>query len=582
MATMQESAGPRRLRFGIMCHGHQFAAWEASCIRALLEVEGVEPALLIVDDSPAPRPTRGERLRALFDPRTLLWRLYQRAVLNRRSVSTRPVDLAAELAGVPVIRCRPLQSGKWVQRLRPEDLAFIREHDLDFVVRFAFNILRGDVLDCARHGVWSFHHDDPDLYRGQPPGFWEIYRKDPVTGVVLQRLTEKLDAGRILHRGWFRTTALSYAQTRDDIFFGAADWPARLCRQIQAGAAPALDAEPLPGSAPIYRVPNSLQMFKFLWITLRAALAHQFGMIFRAQQWGVAIIDAPVEQVAGLAGPRSPADLVRSAHWLPEPPGRFLADPFADAGDDGALTILAEDFDWSTGRGAIAALTSGAAGETSAPTLAIEEDWHLSYPYLLRLDGELHCIPEMHEARQVALYRAGSDGRAWTKVATLLDGVPIVDPTLFRHEGRWWLFGTRADHGANLKLFAWHADAITGPWTPHVANPLKTDIRSSRPAGPPFSHDGALYRPAQDCSTGYGAAVVVNRVVWLTPVAFEEEPVARIVPDAAGRYPTGLHTLCGAGGRTVIDGSRPAFQPAAAAEALRRKFGRLAGRSGRG
>ena len=126
-----------------------------------------------------------------------------------------------------------------------------------------------------------------------------------------------------------------------------------------------------------------------------------------------------------------------------------------------------------------------------------------------------------------------------------MEGVPIIDPTIFQYEGRWWLFGTRADAGDNFKLFGWHADELTGPWRPHSANPLKTDIRSSRPAGPPFVHDGALYRPAQDCSTGYGAAVVVNRVLTLTPDAFEEEIVSRIAPDTGGRYPTGLHTLCG-------------------------------------
>ena len=92
----------RPLRFGIMCRGTEFADWEALCITNLLAVEGVEPALLIVDDRPVQPPSRRERLRALFDPRTLVWRLYQRLVLNRRSQSTRPVDLSVELAGVPV------------------------------------------------------------------------------------------------------------------------------------------------------------------------------------------------------------------------------------------------------------------------------------------------------------------------------------------------------------------------------------------------------------------------------------------------------------------------------------------------
>ena len=557
-----------------MCRGHEFAAWEASCIRNLMALEGVEPALLIVDDRAQPRPSLKERLPNLFNPKTLLWRVYQRAVLNRSSQASEPVDLSNELVDVPVIRCRPTQSGKFVQRFLPEDVAAIREHNIDFVLRFAFNILRGDILDCARHGIWSFHHGDPDVYRGTPPGFWEIYRRDPVTGTVLQRLTERLDAGIMLHKGYFKTDPTSYARSRDNILFGAADWPARLCKQIEGGQDLAPEAEPSSTAAPIYRSPNSLQMLRFLWISASAWIANQFQSLFRVQQWSVGIIDAPIEEVAGLAGATIPESLVRTARWLPEPKGRFLADPFAISNGDG-LTILAEDFDWSADVGLIAAIDVSDGGTIGPPRPAIQLPSHLSYPYLLQVGDDLYCIPESSETGEVVLYRASEDRQSWTREATLVEGASIIDPTILQYDGRWWLFGTRADAGDNFKLFGWHADELTGLWRPHSANPLKTDIRSSRPAGPPFVHDGALYRPAQDCSTGYGAAVVVNKVLTLTPDAFEEEIVSRIAPDPGGRYPTGLHTMCAAAGRTIIDGSRSAFVGAATVRALRRKFGRL-------
>jgi hypothetical protein len=568
--ALENTDGARPIRFGIMCHGPTFAAWEAACIRELLAVPGVSPELLIVDDRPPPAVGRKERLRGLLDPKTLLWRLYQRLVLNRRSRSTRPVDLSAELADVPILRCRPIQSGKWVQRFQPEVVDQIRAHDLDFVLRFAFNILKGDVLNCARHGVWSFHHGDPDKYRGQPPGFWEIYSRDPVIGTVLQRLTEKLDAGVMLHRGWFRTDPASYPRSRDAIFMGATDWPARLCRQIQAGVTDMLDAPPHVGAAPIYFAPNSWQMLRFGLITIAAVMRTQWHSLFRAQQWSIGVIDAPVAKVAGLDG--TPA---RATVWASEPRGRFLADPFAVAEREG-LTILAEDYDWAAERGHISQLRY-CQGRFSAPEVAISTDWHLSYPFLMTIDGVLHSVPEMGEARRVDLYRHSDTG--WAKAASLIAGEPIIDPTIFRHDGRWWLLGTRAeDNQPNLKLFAWHADDLSGPWTPHLANPLKTDVRGSRPAGPLFVFNGQLYRPAQDCSTGYGAAIVVHRISALTPNRFTEEEVARIAPDPLGPYPTGLHTLCGAGDKTIIDGSRWSFQPAAFLSEIRAKTRRFARR----
>ena len=55
----------------------------------------------------------------------------------------------------------------------------------------------------------------PDLehYRGMPPGFWEVYRGDPVSGVTLQRLTDRLDGGVVLRRGWFKTIDKSYSRS---------------------------------------------------------------------------------------------------------------------------------------------------------------------------------------------------------------------------------------------------------------------------------------------------------------------------------------------------------------------------------
>jgi hypothetical protein len=101
---------------------------------------------------------------------------------------------------------------------------------------------------------------------------------------------------------------------------------------------------------------------------------------------------------------------------------------------------------------------------------------------------------------------------------------------------------------------------------------VKLDIRSSRPAGTPFEHDGRLFRPAQDCAGSYGAAIVINEVTSLTPDRFSERPVARLTPEPRGPLPDGLHTLSAAGPRTLVDGKRLVWRPG---RALRRGARRL-------
>ena len=147
----------------------------------------------------------------------------------------------------------------------------------------------------------------------------------------------------------------------------------------------------------------------------------------------------------------------------------------------------------------------------------------------------------------------------------MIPDFPAVDATLFWHDGVWWLFCGRAGDLSDSELFIWHAASPRGPWRPHRQNPVKIDARSSRPAGPPIVVDGVLYRPAQDCSCTYGGALIINRVLVLDRERFAEEIAARLEPDPAGPYPDGLHTLCGHGNVTLVDGKRTCFHIAAPA-----------------
>ena len=536
-----------RLRFGVMCVGTTFPAWQARCIEDLLAVDGVEASLLIVN---AGRPEPAgvlDKVRARRERGDLAWSLYRRAFVAGRSAAARPVDLGGLLAEVPVVECRTTRRGRYSEEFRPDDVAAISAYDLDFILRFEFGIIRGDILEAARFGVWSFHHGDERRYRGGPPAFWEIVRGDPVTGAVLQRLTDRLDGGVILHRGTFRTVAHSYVRNRDAVYMGSADWPARVCRDIQNGTAPYLEAEPSRTEAPVDRNPSARSMVRFGATVARNFVRAQVRALAGQDRWRIGVIEAPIESL--LDGAPRP-----EVRWLPA--GRretYLADPFPVPGDANG-SILAEQYDHRTRTGRIVRVDrSGVARRI------LDTGVHASYPFTFEHDGVVWCTPETVKAGRVDLYRSSVADRGWTRVATLIDDFPAVDPTVFRHDGLWWLFCTDGARGPNTKLHAWYAADLLGPWTPHGANPLKTDVTSSRPAGTPFVHRGRLHRPAQDAARTYGGRVVINEVVRLTPTEFEERVVAAVEPDPHGPCPDGVHTVSAAGARTLVDGKRRGF-----------------------
>jgi len=555
-----ESQDKHAIRIGIMCKGTTFEEWQARCLDNLLALDGVQAVLLIIDDAKADSPTVFDKIRnILSNPGGILFLLYMRFICRPRAQHR--VDMAKFFLGVPSIDCKVIKKGKFSQYLSETDIETIHGYSLDFILKFGFGIIRGEILKLARYGIWSFHHDDEERYRGLPPCFWEIYNGDSVTGAILQRLTERLDGGIVLKKGFWSTEKGSYAKNIDQSYYESARWPAQVCIDIRNGTTDYIDAPPSQTKAPIHYAPNNLQVLSFLIKTLRYRLTSKWRALFRHEQWNIGI---GYESIDTFLKP----DHKPKIHWFPTPKrSKFLADPFGIV-KNGKITVLCEDFDYGPGKGIISSieLIDKAASYRCKP--AMDSPYHMSYPYLFEHQGEIYCTPETHQAREISLYKAQEFPYSWIKIGTLIQNIAGVDPTVFPYEGHWWLTCTDQEQGPDSNLFIWYAPDPLGPWKPHASNPVKTDVRSARPAGTPFIYNGNLYRPAQDCSRTYGGRIVLNRVIRLTPTEFKEESAGVIEPYTNSPFPHGLHTISSIGNFTLVDGKRWIFVPSAAKHTL--------------
>jgi len=532
------------LRFRIMCRGTTLHAWQARCLEKLLDLDDVKPALLIIDKP----DTSTYAKRKTFDLFRLFRYIYYLFSAKFRARATRPLDMSSVLSGVPSVYCRVIRKGKYSQYFSEDDIDLIRKHNLDFILRFGFGIIRGEILNTARFGVWSFHHGDEMKYRGGPFGFWEIYKGDSVTGAILQRLTDRLDGGVVLKKGFIKTINTSYFQNQSAILFESVEWPAQVCIDIKIGNAKYLDLPPSKTTAPIYRAPNILQKIIFFLKIVGNNILDRYNYYFFYDQWNVGIVNSPIDVFL------KPTSLPQ-VKWLPAPSrNEFIADPFAVCLDK-VVHILVEDFNYRTFKGGISAISIQGNSISRSKDL-FNLPFHMSYPYLIKHQGQIYCIPETSEAQEVSIYKAEKFPNKWTKVATLIKDFAGVDSTIFCYNNHWWLLVTDANEGLNYRLKIWHAPDLFGPWQPHPANPVKVDVRSSRPAGTPFIYKGELYRPSQDCSSRYGGRIILNRVSRLTPVEFREESVAVIGPYQNCLYRAGLHTISSVGDVTIIDGVR--------------------------
>lgn len=567
------------MRFAVLCNGKTFSKWEAECIESLMNSGVAEPVLLIVNGNPPlPPSSLLKRLAGIKPSGHLIWRLFNRFYVNRKSRATAQTDLSSTLEAVKVLTCKTEKKSKFSEIFHDDDMRQIRELKLDFILRFGFGIIKGEILKSAKFGIWSYHHGDPSQYRGQPPGFWELYNRSNLAGAVLQRLSETLDAGTILHAGQFKTERHSYVATRDRLYFGASQWVKRTCIAFAQNEQFLSTFEGSTESGPIYKTPNNIEMMKFLGLTVLEFIKVQFNSLFVHQQWSVAVIDGPIHEVAGLDTEESQSQLLKKAKWASEPKRAFLADPFGaniEASSQG-LRIFVEKYDWDQQIGEIGYIGYDDKLGFSDYHPAFKADFHLSYPSIFEDGARQYCIPEASESGSVNILEM-QDGLPINFGSGITVPIPAVDPTIVKHNNRYWLFCSFDTPVANTDLHLYYSSKLEGPWSPHPLNPVKTDVRAVRPAGSLFTFEGNLYRPAQDCSVQYGGQIHVNLIAVMDEQNFEETTVAKCSPDSTGRYPYGLHTLSAAGQYTIIDGARKTFIPryfgATIFQKIRKKLG---------
>jgi hypothetical protein len=264
------------------------------------------------------------------------------------------------------------------------------------------------------------------------------------------------------------------------------------------------------------------------------------------QQWTLAVRVG----VSPIVNSTSAPDL-GSFRWTKPPKGRFYADPFLIE-EDGKTWAFFEDFDY-TKRLARISCSEVRAGELAEPVTALERPYHLSYPCVFRDRGQLYMLPETGSNGTVELYRCTGFPNAWELERVLFKG-QAVDTTVWIENGLYWFFVTMKEprgHASQLWLF--HSDTVAGDWTPHPANPISTDVRSSRGGGAIFRHNGKLFRPSQDCSQNYGGSFTLNEIVALDRDEYQEKPHVTVNP-AQGKIWVGTHTYGLAGDVEIVDG----------------------------
>ena len=499
---------PRKLRVGVFADARVQPRWVVDAFEQVARSDFAEVVLIVAGERRA-----GE---------SWLRRAYRR--LDRLAFGTGP-EQAADLAAIR----------------EPGSERDLPAHELD--VAFLLGELDDAKYDgIARYGVWRFCFGNERGHAESLAGWREVADGAPVTGSGVKVRLRPGTPPRLAYESWSRTYSLSVERNRARLLRKTAEFPARALRELHRSGAGWLERCRLVRE----KAPEEFSDIDLLRTASSVGarvLRRGLEKALNVEQWFIAFR-------FGDAFPLAP-DLKGFTRLAP-PKDRLWADPFAIE-KNGRYFVFFEEMTFAAGKGHISMVEVKRDGSHSQPQRVLERDYHLSYPFLLELDGELYMIPESAQNRAVELYRCVDFPGRWKPEKKLLEGVRLVDPTFHHGAGRWWMFANSAAEGSAMfddELCIFHAEHLLGQWQPHARNPVKSDARCARPGGQLFSRGGVLHRPAQICVPLYGAGLSLNRVLRLTPHEYAERQVERILP---GGGLLGLHTLNRAGDLAVTD-----------------------------
>lgn len=532
------------LKIGILCDSFKFKRWQQEIIDQIFLTSGLNLSLLILNEQKTSKPSinkLGYRALTYFD----------RKFFSVQQDAFQAIDMDESLEEVPVLRVDP-KPLKFGVKFSSEDVTKVESHDLDVLIRFGFGIIKGDILNAARYGVWSLHHGDNKVNRGGPPGFWEVVNSESITGITLQKISADLDGGKVLRKSFVKTDATSFYRNQNSAFWAGVELMCSSLKDLKDGRLSLSNnngfGESMFYSYPLYKDPGNLRSFRIFCSFWARRIKEAFQEEFATPRWTLAYKFSPKNRVE--------SSIFRYKNLLP-PKGYEWADPFV-VFEDQHYYVFIEELEKKRKNAHLSYLKFDNEGRLLTPNAmkVVEEDFHLSYPFIFKEAGQYYMMPEMADSQEVWIYKATTFPDKWEKFHLLFEDKQLFDPSLYYHNDIWYLFGTeKSNIGSSRDQFLclyYSEDLFSGKWVPHPLNPVTRDVRGARPAGKIFNWDGKLIRPGQIGAPNYGYGVQFHEIITLSKTEYEERLVDVLVPEWTDNIKA-VHTVNFEKGFSVID-----------------------------
>ena len=538
----------KKIRIGLLMDSFNVPAWVFVMLKRILKSDFLTIELIVLNEK-----EKDNIISVSEKIKRILYSTYM--YLENKIVKSIPdafeiKNVESLLNNIPVLKVTPIQK-EFFDYFEDSDIKTIKTYEIDVLICLGFRILRGEILYASRLGIWSYHHGDSRIYRGGPPGFWEVMEGHPETGSILKILNEDSDNGKIIYESYSSTDHFSVKRNRNNCYWKSTSFiPRKLEELYKIGEKRFLERvdkerEPIRFYCKrLYKEPNNLEMLKLLIRQFLKYSGRKLLNRFYFNQWF--LMFNFTKDIS--------STFCKFKKLLP-PKDRIWADPHIIFKNE-KYFIFIEELLYKTRKGHISLIVMDSNGSYEEPVKIIEKSYHLSYPFIFEWEGNYYMIPETDQNRTIELYKCIQFPLQWEFQMNLLENISAFDTTVFWYQKKWWLFTNIIENeGAspNEELFLFYSeDLISNQWISHPLNPIVSDVKRARPAGKIFKREGRIYRPSQDCSKRYGYGIKINEIKILDTTEYKEIEISSIGPKW-DRKITAIHTFNYENDLTIID-----------------------------
>ena len=422
------------------------------------------------------------------------------------------------------------------------ELSKIKSLNLDLLLKNNYSSLEKKIYPYIKLGIISIKFENQDISVLEQINFYKVLNKKKNTEFHINYLKKNLSDELCLIRGNIQNIPifslnLNKLLNKSYVFLDLA------IKRISNNNFDLINNEYLYSKKEnkIKLFPSILEQINYLFSILNYI---KIKLITKEPKWNIAYKFSNNWKDLNLS------DLIK----IPNPDNRFLADPFI-LKEGPVHYCFVEDFDFNLNRGCISVFEISLKGHRFIGE-ALKENFHLSYPFIFKNNGQLYMCPETHEINEIRIYKCKNFPLEWEFEKTIMKNISAVDTSIFFKENQWWLLTNICSAKMNdftNELHIYSSDHfLKNNWIPHENNPVVIDTLKGRNGGL-IIDDLDIYRVFQSQGFNkYGESIGLAKISKLTKTYYQEDDKFKIKPNFFSNI-QGTHTFNYHEGLLVID-----------------------------